>query len=185
MIDDVVSDATNRMDKALAAFKSELTRIRTGRAHPSLLDQVRVDYYGVETPVTQAASVNVEDSRTLTVTAWDKSMVAKIEKAILESNLGLNPRTAGTVLHIPMPALNEERRRELIKVVRGEAEQARVAVRNVRRDANQTLKELVKEKEISEDDERRAEQEIQKLTDAHVKLIDSVLAGKEAEMLEV
>jgi ribosome recycling factor len=185
MIDDVIRDAKARMDKSATSFRAELTKMRTGRAHPSLLDHVRVDYYGVETPITQAATVNVEDPRTLTVTAWDKAMVTKIERAILESNLGLNPRTAGTVMHIPMPPLNEERRRELIKVVRAEAEQARVAIRNVRRDANHTLKELVKEKEISEDDERRGEQEIQKLTDAQIKNIDAMLAEKEAEMLEV
>ena len=185
MIDDVIKDASTRMDKTIESFRQELAKMRTGRAHPSLLDHIRVDYYGTETPVTQAASVNVEDARTLSITPWDKSMVSVIEKAILESDLGLNPNTAGTVIRIPLPPLTEERRKDLIKVVRAEAEQARVAIRNIRRDANHTLKELVKEKEISEDDERRAEDSVQKITDGHVKKIDALLADKEAEMMEV
>jgi ribosome recycling factor len=184
MIDDVIADARQRMDKSIEAFKHELAKLRTGRAHASLLDHVKVDYYGVETPITRAASVHVEDARTLSITPWDKSMVQKIERAILESDLGLNPSTAGTVIRIPLPPLTEERRRDLIKVVRHEAEHARVATRNVRRDANHLLKELVKEKEIS-DDEKRAEETVQKLTDEHVRKIDELLAAKESEMMEI
>ncbi len=185
MIDDVIKDAQTRMDKSIAAFKQELAKLRTGRAHPSLLDHVKVDYYGTDTPITQAATVNVEDARTLSVTPYEKSMVSKVEKAILESDLGLNPNTAGTVIRIPLPVLTEERRKDLIRVVRNEAEQARVAIRNIRRDANHTLKELSKEKEISEDDERRGEDTVQKITDGHIKTIDEMLAGKETEMMEV
>ncbi|MCP5146324.1 MAG: ribosome recycling factor [Gammaproteobacteria bacterium] len=185
MINDVISDATARMSKSVEAFKLELAKLRTGRAHPSLLDHIRVDYYGAETPITQAANVHVEDARTLTVTAWDKGMVSAIDKAIRESDLGLNPNTAGTVIRVPLPPLTEERRRDLIKVVRSEAEQARVAIRNVRRDANHMLKELVKDKEITEDDEKRGEDSVQKLTDSHIKSIDELLAGKEKEMMEV
>ncbi len=157
MIKEIISDAGTRMGKSIEAFKHELAKLRTGRAHPSLLDHISVDYYGTPTPLTQSASVVVEDSRTLSVTPWDKSMVQKIEKAIMGSDLGLNPMTAGTVIRIPLPPLNEERRKELIKVVRSEAEHARVAVRNIRRDAIHHLKELVKEKEASQDDERKAE----------------------------
>ena len=185
MIDEIITDARNRMHKSVEAFKAELSKIRTGRAHPSLLDHIRVDYYGSEVPLTQAASVAVEDSRTLTVSPWEKSMVSVIEKAIMTSDLGLNPNTAGTVIRIPMPALTEERRRDLVRVVRAEAEGARVAIRNIRRDANNDFKELLKEKEISEDDERRAQDEIQKLTDRFVQEADKLLAGKEAELMEI
>jgi ribosome recycling factor len=185
MIDDIITDARNRMQKSVEAFKAELSKIRTGRAHPSLLDHIRVNYYGSEVPLTQAANVTIEDSRTLTVSPWDKSMVSAIEKAIMTSDLGLNPNTAGTVIRIPMPALTEERRRDLVRVVRAEAEAARVAIRNIRRDANNDFKDLLKEKEISEDDERRAQDDIQKLTDRFVQEADKLLAGKETELMEI
>jgi ribosome recycling factor len=185
MIRDIVADAGKRMDKTVETLKTDLTKIRTGRAHPSLLDHVTVDYYGTKTPLTQAANVTVEDARTLSVTAWDKSMVKIIEKAILESDLGLNPNTSGTVLRIPLPPLSEERRRDLVKVTKSEAENSRVAIRNIRRDAIHHLKELEKNKEISEDDERKAEDQVQKATDLRIKKIDEVLAEKEREMLEI
>jgi ribosome recycling factor len=185
MIEDVKKDAVKRMAKGLEVLRQELQKIRTGRAHPSLLDHVRVDYYGTETPISQCANVISEDARTLSITPWDKSMIQPIEKAILTSDLGLNPSTAGTVIRIVLPPLTEERRRDLIKVVRHEAENARVAIRNVRRDVNQDLKEMLKEKMISEDDLRRGEQEIQKLTDQHVAEVEKLLEGKEQEMLTV
>ncbi len=185
MINDVKDDAKRRMGKSVESFKHDLTKIRTGRAHPSLIDHLMVSYYGSDTPITQVANVSILDSRTLQVQPWEKDMVAPIEKAILNSDLGLNPNSAGQVIRIPLPPLTEERRKDLIKVVRGEAENAKVAVRNIRRDANSTLKDLVKEKEISEDDERRAQDEIQKITDEHVAKIDKVLADKEAELMEI
>ncbi len=185
MIDEIIADARERMGKSVEAFKSELSKIRTGRAHPSLLDHIKVDYYGSEVPLTQAANVAVEDARTLSVTPWEKPMVQVIEKAIMTSDLGLNPNTAGTVIRIPMPALTEERRRDLVRVVRAEAEGARVAIRNIRRDANSDFKDLLKEKEISEDDERRAQEAIQKLTDKFIQEADKLLAGKEAELMEI
>ena len=185
MIDEIIQDADVRMGKSIDSLHTEFAKIRTGRAHPSLLDQIHVNYYGAETPVNQVANVTVEDSRTLVVTPWEKDMVAKVEKAIMASDLGLNPATAGTVIRIPMPPLTEERRRDLVKVVRQEAEQARVAIRNIRRDANGDFKDLLKEKEISEDEERRAEDRIQKLTDTYVGKIDKVLADKESELMEV
>ena len=185
MIDEITKDAEVRMGKSIESLQTELTKIRTGRAHPSLLDQIKVDYYGTGTPVNQVANVTVEDSRTLVVTPWEKDMVTKVEKAIMGSDLGLNPATAGTVIRIPMPPLTEERRKDLVKVVRHEAEQARVAIRNIRRDANSDFKDLLKEKEISEDEERKAEDNIQKLTDSFVGKIDKVLADKEAELMEV
>lgn len=185
MLSDIKKDAKTRMDKSLESLRSELAKIRTGRAHPSLLEHVHVDYYGAEVPISQAANVSVEDPRTLAVTAWDKNMVGKIEKAILTSDLGLNPATAGTVIRVPLPALTEERRSELSRVVHGEGEQAKVAVRNIRRDANHHIKELLKEKEISEDDQRRAEGEIQQLTDQHVERIDEMVAEKEKELMEI
>jgi ribosome recycling factor len=185
MIDEIIADARNRMQKSVESFKAELSKIRTGRAHPNLLDHIRVDYYGSEVPLTQAANVAVEDARTLTVSPWDKSMVHAIEKAIMTSDLGLNPNTAGTVIRIPMPPLTEDRRRDLVRVVRAEAEGARVAIRNIRRDANNDFKDLLKEKDISEDDERRAQDEIQKLTDRFVQEADKLLAAKEAELMEI
>lgn len=185
MLKEIIQDAQVRMDKSIESFKLELAKIRTGRAHPSLLDHISVDFYGTMTPITRAANVNAEDARTLTVVAWDKSMVSVIERAIRESDLGLNPMTSGTVIRIPLPPLNEERRRDLIKVLKAEAEHARVAVRNIRRDAISDLKELLKEKEISEDDERKGQEDVQKLTDSHVKKIDEIMAVKEQEMLSV
>jgi ribosome recycling factor len=181
----IYDDASHRMDRSLEALHTEFTKIRTGRAHSSLLDHVLVDYYGSEVPINQVANVNVEDARTLTVTPWERNMVGKVEKAIMTSDLGLNPATVGTVIRVPLPVLTEERRRDLVKVVRAEAENARVAVRNIRRDANHSLKQQVKDKDISEDDERRAEERIQKLTDEHVARIDKMLAEKEAELMEV
>jgi len=185
MIDEIVEDAESRMVKSVESLKTELTKIRTGRAHPSLLDQVMVDYYGSMTPIKQIASVVAEDSRTLAVTPWEKPMVAAIEKAIMTANLGLNPASQGTVIRVPMPALTEERRRDLVKVVKAEGEGAKVAVRNIRRDANGDFKDLLKEKEISEDENRKAEERIQKLTDKYVADVDKVLEAKEKEMMEI
>ena len=185
MIDEIVEDAESRMVKSVESLKTELTKIRTGRAHPSLLDQVMVDYYGSMTPIKQIASVVAEDSRTLAVTPWEKPMVAAIEKAIMTANLGLNPASQGTVIRVPMPALTEERRRDLVKVVKAEGEGAKVAVRNIRRDANGDFKDLLKEKEISEDENRKAEDRIQKLTDKYVADVDHVLEAKEKEMMEI
>lgn len=185
MINDILKDAKSRMEKSVDALKSQLSKIRTGRAHPSLLDGIHVSYYGADTPLRQCANVSVEDARTLMITVFDKSLIQAVEKAILSSDLGLNPVTAGTAMRIPLPPLTEERRRDLVKVVRGEAEGARVAVRNIRRDANADLKALLKEKDISEDDERRASDETQKLTDTYVKKVDEVLAAKEKELMEV
>jgi ribosome recycling factor len=185
MISEIKQEAQERMKKSVEALHHEFTKIRTGRAHPSLLDHIKVDYYGNETPLSQVASVSVSDPRTLTVTPWEKTMVAAVEKAIINSDLGLNPATAGTAIRIPMPPLNEARRKDLIKVVRGEAEQARVAVRNARRDANNDLKEYVKAKEISEDDERRGQDMVQKLTDQYIEEIEKVLTTKEEDLMEV
>lgn len=185
MIDEITEDAEVRMGKSVSSLQTELTKIRTGRAHPSLLDHITVEYYGADTPLTQVANVSVEDSRTLTITPWEKDMVTHIEKAIMKSDLGLNPSSAGTVIRIPMPQLTEERRRDLVRVVRNETEQGRVAIRNIRRDANSDFKDLLKEKEISEDECRQAEDNIQKLTDKYIARIDEVLAKKETELMEV
>lgn len=185
MIDDIKKDAGERMAKSVASLKQELTKIRTGRAHTSLLDHITVEYYGSQVPLTQVSNVNVEDPRTLTVTPWDKDMVQPIEKAIMSSDLGLNPATAGTVIRVPLPALTEERRKDMIRVVRQEAEGGRIAVRNIRRDAIGDVKDLLKEKLIGEDDEHRAEDEIQVLTDKYVAEIDQVLAEKESELMEI
>jgi len=182
---DIVNDADGRMDKTITAFKHELAKIRTGRAHPSLLEHITVKYYGSEVPLNQAGTVGVQDSRTLSITVWDKSVIQDIEKAILNSDLGLNPMTAGNVIHIPLPPLTEDRRKELIKVVRAEAEKAKVAVRNIRRDANHSFKNLMKDKDITEDQERRDEERIQKLTDKHIQEIDRILSEKEKELLEI
>lgn len=185
MIEDSKRDATVRMAKCLEALKTELGRLRTGRAHPSLLEQVVVEYYGTPTPLQQVANIAVEDARTLSVTPWEKNLVQSIEKAILGSGLGLNPATSGTVIRIPLPPLTEERRRDLTKIVRQEAESARIAIRNVRRDANNHLKDLLKDKKISEDDERKAQENIQKLTDKHIMDVDKLCQGKEKDLLEV
>ena len=184
-INDVTTDAKTRMARSIDALRQELSKVRTGRAHPSLLDHVRVSYYGSDMPLNQVANVSVQDARTLGVSPYDKGMVSAVEKAIRDSDLGLNPVTAGTLIRVPLPALTEERRRDLIKVVRHEAEAARVAVRNVRREANHALKELVKEKLVSEDQERRAEEEVQKLTDRFIVEVDKVLQAKEADLMEI
>ncbi len=185
MVEDIISDAKTRMQKSFESLKTEMSKIRTGRAHPSLLEQVKVSYYGADTPLNQVASINVVDARMLGVNAFDKKSVPDIEKAIMNANLGLNPVTTGDLIRVPLPPLTEERRKELIKVVRAEAEKARVAIRNIRRDANSSCKELIKEKLISEDDERRAEDQIQKLTNENIATIDKSLEQKEAEMLEI
>jgi ribosome recycling factor len=185
MIEDILKDAGVRMKKSIEALKQSLGKVRTGRAHPSLLDHLRVEYYGSEVPISQVANIGVEDARTLTVTPWEKPMVQVVEKAILTSDLGLNPATAGTVIRIPMPPLTEETRRDLVKVVRQEGEATKVAIRNIRRDANGDFKDLLKEKEISEDEEHRAEEQIQKLTDQHIGEVDKVLEAKEAELMVI
>ncbi len=185
MIDDVKKEAQERMEKSLDALSHNFNKIRTGRAHPSLLDGLRIDYYGAETPLNQVANVNVEDARTLSLTAWDKTMIPAIEKAIMKSDLGLNPATAGEVIRIPMPMLTEETRKGYIRQARQEAESARVSVRNARRDANGMLKELEKDKEISEDDERRGQDDIQKVTDSFIARIEKMLAEKEADLMEI
>ena len=185
MIDEIKQDAEARMNKSVESLKHELGKLRAGRAHPSLLDQISVDYYGTATPLSQVANINASDARTLTVVPWEKTMVQPIEKAIMESDLGLNPATAGTTIRIPLPPLTEERRRDLVKVVKAEGEAAKVAIRNIRRDANGDFKDLVKEKEISEDDERRAEADVQKLTDRFVGEVDQVVQAKEADLMEI
>lgn len=185
MLAEIKKDAAARMQKSISALKTELAKIRTGRAHPSLLEHVHVDYYGSEVPINQAASVTIEDARMLSVVPWDKSMVGKIEKAILSSDLGLNPATAGTVIRVPLPPLTEERRVELGRVVHHEGEQAKVAIRNIRRDANHHIKDLLKNKEITEDDQHRAEADIQQLTDRHVTEVDEIVAEKERELMEI
>lgn len=185
MIDEILKDAESRMSKSVESLRAELTKIRTGRAHPSLLDQIIVDYYGADTPINQVANVTVEDSRTLAVAPWEKQMVAVVEKAIINSGLGLNPSTAGNLIRIPMPPLTEERRRELVKVVKGEGENTKIAIRNIRRDANGSFKDLLKEKEISEDESRQAEDSVQKLTDKFVANVDDVIAVKEKELMEI
>lgn len=183
MIEEIIEDAKGRMLKSIDALKAEMARIRSGRAHPSLLEHIKVSYYGADTPLNQLATINVIDARALGVNAYDKASIPSIEKAILNADLGLNPVTAGTVMRVPLPPLTEERRRDLIKIVRGEAEMAKVAIRNIRRDANASLKDLVKEKMISEDEQRKAEGRVQKLTDAHIALVDEHLHQKEAGLL--
>ena len=185
MIDDIKAEAQERMEKSLEALVHNFNKIRTGRAHPSLLDGLRVEYYGSDTPLNQVANINVEDGRTLALTAWDKSMIPDIERAIMKSDLGLNPATAGEVIRIAMPALTEETRKAFGRQARQEAESARVSIRNGRRDANGMLKELVKEKEISEDEERRGQEIIQKLTDDFIARVDKMLGEKEADLMEI
>ena len=185
MIDDILKDTESRMGKSVDSLRNELIKIRTGRAHPSLLDQIMVDYYGTDTPINQVANVTVEDSRTLAVAPWEKQMVAVVEKAIINSGLGLNPATTGNLIRIPMPPLTEERRRELVKVVKADGEHAKIAVRNIRRDANSDFKDLLKEKDISEDESRQAEDSVQKLTDKFVSGVDEVIAVKEKELMEI
>ena len=185
MLDDIKKDARERMAKCVQNFQSDLKKLRTGRAHPSLIEHLKVDYYGSEVPLQQVASIAVEEGRTLVVSPWEKTVVQAVEKAIFKSDLGLTPMTAGTVIRIPMPPLTEERRREITKVLRHDAESARVAVRNVRRDVMTDVKDMLKEKKISQDDERRAETEIQKLTDKHVADIEQLLTAKEKEVMQV
>lgn len=184
MINNIVSDAVSRMKKSVETLRADLSKIRTGRAHPSLLDHISVPYYGSEVPISQVANIAVSEARVLTISPWEKNMVQAVEKAILTSDLGLTPATAGTTIRVNLPPLTEERRRNLIKVVRGEGESARVAIRNIRRDANNHLKDLQKNKDLSQDDERRAEEEIQKLTDKYIAEVDKHLAAKEEEMME-
>src|SRR6188768_2225802 len=184
-IADIHKTATEKMAKSVDAFKSELQKIRTGRAHPGILDQVHVDYYGAMVPLSQVANISLLDSRTISVQPWEKGMGAKIEKAIRESDLGLNPASMGDLLRVPMPPMSEERRKEMTKLVRHEAENAKVAIRNLRRDANEHVKKLVKDKEATEDDLKRAETDVQKATDKHINEIDSLVAAKEQEIMEV
>jgi ribosome recycling factor len=185
MIDDIKQDTEERMGKALEALSHNFNKIRTGRAHPSLLDSIRIEYYGAETPLNQLANINIEDARTLSVVAFDKGITPDIERAILKSDLGLNPATAGDVIRIPMPVLTEETRKGYIKQARGEAESARVSVRNARRDGLGMLKELLKEKEISEDEERRGQDVIQKLTDDYVAKVETALGEKETDLMAI
>ena len=185
MIDDIKQDANKRMRKSIDALSNELSKIRTGRASARLLDHVKVEYYGNEVPINQAATVAVEDARTIAITPWENTLVPVIEKAILSSDLGLNPTTAGTVIRVIMPPLTEERRKDLVRVVKQEAEKGRVAIRNIRRDANTDCKDLLKEKEISEDEEHQAQDDIQKLTDQFIKEIESILEQKEKDLMEV
>jgi ribosome recycling factor len=185
MLNDIKKDADGRMAKSIAALKGELAKIRTGRAHPSLLEHVTIEYYGSEVPLNQVANINAEDARTLSVVPFDKSMVAKVEKAIMTSDLGLNPATSGVNIRVPLPALTEQRRQELVKVVHGEGEQAKIAIRNIRRDANNQLKDFLKEKELTEDDVRRGETMVQQLTDQYVGQVDDLIAAKERELMEI
>ena len=185
MLKDIMQDAEARMKQSVEHLRQELHKVRTGRAHTDLLDHLRVEFYGSEVPISQAASVTVGDARTIVVQPWDKSMVSKIEKAILESDLGLNPNTAGTTIRIVLPPLSEERRKDLTKVVHTEGENAKIAIRNIRRDAIHDAKDLQKEKEITEDDERKAEIDIQALTDRYVAQVDKVVEAKDKELMEI
>jgi ribosome recycling factor len=185
VINDVKKDAQSRMEKALSSLDSQLLRIRTGRAHPSVLDPVQVDYYGNPTPISQVANIGVEDARTLKVTPWEKNMLPAIEKAIIKANLGLNPSSSGGDIRIPLPALTEETRKDMIKQAKAEAENARVAVRNVRRDANQHIAKLLKDKDISEDDERKANDDMQKMTDKAIADVEAALVVKEKDLMQV
>lgn len=185
MINDIKAEAEKKMKKSLEALHSAFNKIRTGRAHPAILDSVMVNYYGQETPLKQVASVNVEDNRTLTVAPWEKNLVSTIEKAIMTSDLGLNPATSGDIIRVPMPMLTEETRKEMVKQAKADAEHGRVSIRNARRDANHMIKELVKEKEISEDDQHRGEDEIQKLTDKYIAEVEKMLKSKEEDLMAV
>jgi ribosome recycling factor len=185
MLEDLRKDASVRMQKCVQVFQADLKKLRTGRAHPSLVEHLKVDYYGSDVPLQQVANISIEDARTLVISPWEKTMVGPIEKAIHKSDLGLTPMTAGTVIRVPLPPLTEERRRDISKVVRQDAENARVSIRNVRRDVLTDIKELLKEKEISQDDERKAQEDIQKLTDRFIGEIDQQLAAKEKEILQV
>lgn len=181
----VLKDAEVKMQRSIESFKTEMSKLRTGRAHPSILDHVRVDYYGNQTPLSQVSNITVSDARTLTITPWEKKMIPVIEKAIMTSDLGLNPATSGEVIRVPLPALTEQRRKELIKVVRGEAENARVSIRNVRRDANTIVKDLLKNKAVPEDEARRLEESVQKLTDKFSAEVESLLSAKETDLMAI
>ncbi len=185
MLNDIYQEAEQRMQKSIDALQHELSKLRTGRAHTSLLENIKVSYYGQDVPLNQVASVSVADSRTLMVTPWEKTMVQAVEKAIMTSELGLNPATAGTAIRVPLPPLTEDRRKELIRVVKAEGENAKIAIRNIRRDANNQLKDLLKDKEISEDDERKAQDQVQKITDKLTAQVDKLLSAKEADLMEV
>jgi len=185
MLEEIRKDADERMGKSRVSLSAAFAKIRTGRAHPRILDGLSVDYYGTDTPLNQAANITVEDARILAIVPWEKSMVAAIEKAILKSDLGLTPNTNGDKIRLAMPPLTEENRRDLTKVAKAEAENAKIAIRNIRRDANSDMKELLKEKEISEDEERRGEETVQKLTDSHIKQVEEALAAKEADLMEI
>lgn len=185
VLEEIKEDAQQRMTKSIEALGVAFAKIRTGRAHPSILDSVSISYYGVDTPLKQAANISVEDGRTLAISVWEKPMVPVVEKAILAANLGLNPSTSGDLIRVPMPALTEETRKDMVKLAKSDSENARVSVRNIRRDANSDIKELLKEKEISEDDEKRASDAIQKLTDTYVAEIEKLLKTKEADLMEV
>jgi ribosome recycling factor len=183
--DEIKKDADTRMAKSVEALRAELARLRTGRASVALLEHIKVDYYGNATPLNQVAGVNVSDARTLSVSPWEKSLVPEVEKAIRDADLGLNPVTAGDVIRVPLPPLTEERRKEMTKVVRSEGENGRVAIRNIRRDANNHLKELLKNKELAEDEEKKAQEEVQKLTDQHIAEVDKLVAEKEKDLMEI
>lgn len=185
MIDEIIEDADTRMNKSAESIRQELTKVRTGRAHSSLLDHITVDYYGSQVPLSQVANISVQDSRTLTISVWEKMLIPVVEKAILNSNLGLNPATAGDTIRIPLPPLTEERRKDMIKIVRHDGEGGRVAIRNIRRDAISDFKSLLKEKEITEDDERKAQETIQKLTDKYISTVDKHLEAKEKDLMEI
>ena len=185
MLEDIKKDAAKRMDKSIESLRQEMTKLRTGRAHTSLLDHITVEYYGSQVPLSQVSNINVEDSRTLVVSPWEKTMVQAVERAIMHSDLGLNPVSAGTVIRVPLPPLTEERRKDMIRLVRQEAEGGRVAIRNIRRDAINDLKDLTKEKLIGADEERRGQEEIQGITDKHIAEIDRLLAEKERDLMEV
>lgn len=185
MTESAIQTAEQKMKKSIESLKSELLKLRTGRAHPSLLEHVHVDYYGTPTPLSRVANITIEGARMLVVTAWEKNMIAAIDKAIRTSDLGLNPATAGTVIRVPLPQLTEERRRDLVKVIKDEAEKGKVAIRNIRRDTNQEFKDMLKAKKITEDDEKRAEVRVQKLTDDMIKQVDQIIAQKERDIMEV
>ena len=185
MINEIKKDTQERMAKSIESLKNHLNKVRTGRAHASLLDNITVDYYGMETPLNQVGNISTPDARSLAITVFDKGMIGAVEKAILKSDLGLNPQSNGTLIRIPLPPLTEERRKELVKVVRGEAENGKIAIRNIRRDANSEIKALQKEKEISEDQQHQAEDEVQKITDSFIKQVDEILAAKEKELMEI
>jgi len=185
VIEEIQQDAKERMAKSIEALKNNLNKVRTGRAHASLLDNISVEYYGMDTPLNQVGNISTPDARTLAITVFDKGMISAVEKAILKSDLGLNPSSQGTLIRIPLPPLTEDRRRDLVKVVKGEGENGKIAIRNIRRDANSDFKSLLKDKEISEDEARQAEDEIQKITDSFVKQVDALLADKEAELMEI